>query len=136
MPFPSSRAVPADPMARLTDELSRTLHAFDLDLLPTSIDQVTVVAMSEFGRRIAENASRGLDHGHGGCMLLMGGGIAGGRVLHRWPGLAPPALDRGDLAVTIDYRDVLAEVLARRAGKADLDQVFPGHTPSFSGVTV
>jgi uncharacterized protein (DUF1501 family) len=122
-------------MARLLDELSRALGAFYVDM-GAGIATVTLIVMSEFGRRVSENASGGADHGHGNCMILMGGGIAGGRVLARWPGLALDQLDRGDLAITIDYRDVLAEVLTRRLGNTRPDLVFPGYTPTIHGITV
>lgn len=121
-------------MAQLLDELSRGLLAFYRDML-ASIGSLTVVVMSEFGRRVAENASLGADHGHGGCMLVMGGGIAGGQILTVWPGLAESQLDQGDLQITIDYRDILAEILARRLGNTSLDVVFPGYTPTFRGIT-
>ena len=83
--------------------------------------------MSEFGRRVQENASAGTDHGHGNMMLLMGGGVRGGQVYSQWPTLAPDALSDGDLAITTDYRDVLAELVSQRLGNAKLDEVFPGH---------
>lgn len=122
-------------MAIRLDDLARSLAALHADLL-AEIDGVTVIVMSEFGRRAGENASLGTDHGHGNCMLVLGGGIAGARVIAQWPGLAPASLDAGDLAITIDYRDVLAEVVANRLGNADsLDTVFPGYTPVFRGVT-
>ena len=82
------------------------------------------MTLSEFGRRVTENASGGLDHGHGNLMLLLGGGVVGGRMHGGWPGLAPGALLDGDLPATNDYRAVLAEVLERRCGVAG-GQVFP-----------
>jgi uncharacterized protein (DUF1501 family) len=90
---------------------------------------VTVVTMSEFGRRGTENASLGTDHGHGSVMFLFGGGIRGGKVYtHPWPTLAESKLDRGDLAGTTDYRDVLGEILVKRLLTADPAAVFPDHT--------
>lgn len=87
-----------------------------------------MVVMSEFGRRVGENASLGTDHGRGGVMLVLGGGTPGG--MHcRWPGLEEDRLDGpGDLPVVHDYRDVLAAVLGRN-GPVDLAALFPGHTP-------
>lgn len=110
--------------------LARGLHAFYTDL-HAYMPGITVVTMSEFGRRVAENASAGTDHGHGNFMLLMGGGVQGGRVYANWPTLAPHALNEGDLAITTDYRDVLAEVLTHRLHNPAIDRVFPGltHTP-------
>jgi uncharacterized protein (DUF1501 family) len=123
---------------RLNDllvELCNSLEAFYLDLR-SEMDHVVVVAMSEFGRRVAENASKGTDHGHGNCMIVIGGHIDGGRVVtHKWPGLAPPDLDDGDLAVTIDYRDIFGEILVNRLCEPSLDKVFPNCTPQFRGIT-
>ncbi len=67
-------------------------------------------------------------------MLLLGGGLTGGKVHGRWPGLAPSALDNGDLAGANDYRDVLAEVLNRGFGVGDVKKVFPDHTYKRIGV--
>lgn len=121
-------------MAGMMTNLSQSLHAFWKDM-GLGIRRVVVVAMSEFGRRVAENGNQGLDHGHGGLMLVMGGGILGGRVLTDWPGLSPSQLDNGDLRVTIDYRDVLSEILSRRMGATNLATVFPNYTPVHRGVT-
>jgi uncharacterized protein (DUF1501 family) len=112
----------------LLTTLSNGLAAFYHDLRDYMAG-VTVVTMSEFGRRAHENGSQGTDHGHGNVMFLMGGGVNGGQVHARWPGLAPEALDDGDLAITTDYRDVLAEVVSRRLRNPALDQVFPGYRP-------
>ena len=95
---------------------------------------VTVVTMSEFGRRVGENANAGTDHGHGNFMLLMGGGVQGGRVYTHWPTLAPEALRDGDLAITTDYRDVLAEIVRHRLGNDDLAFVFPRYVPNPLGL--
>ena len=121
-------------MAQKLDVLARGLNAFWRDL-GTTMSRVTLVAISEFGRRVAENGSHGTDHGHGNCMLVLGGHVAGGQVIRQWPGLAPAQLDQGDLAVTIDYRDVLSEILWYRLGCTRLSTVFPGYTPVFRGVT-
>jgi uncharacterized protein (DUF1501 family) len=108
------------------NDLGAALGAFATDL-GQRLDDVTLVTMSEFGRRLSENGNNGTDHGHGGLMLLLGGGLAGGKVHGRWPGLAPSALDNGDLAGANDYRDVLAEVLNRGFGVGDVKKVFPDH---------
>jgi uncharacterized protein (DUF1501 family) len=68
-------------------------------------------------------------------MLLLGGGLAGGTVHGTWPGLAPSALDQGDLAGPNDYRDVLAELLVRRFNVGDVSKVFPDHKYAAIGVT-
>ena len=82
-------------------------------------DRARIVVMTEFGRRAYENVSLGTDHGRGGVMIVMGSGIAGGRVVTDWPGLEEDRLDDGDLRVTIDYREILADVI-------DREDVFPG----------
>jgi uncharacterized protein (DUF1501 family) len=115
-------------LAPLLDELAKTLVAFDTDLGPR-MSGVTVVTMTEFGRRAQENASLGTDHGSGYAMLLMGGGVAGRTVYRNWPGLADAQLFRGDLAITTDFRTVLSELLEKRMGGTDLSVVFPGFTP-------
>ena len=105
--------------------LALGLSAFATDLGP-ALSRTSVVVMSEFGRRVGENASLGTDHGRGGVMLVLGGGTPGG-IHCQWPGLEKDALDGpGDLPVVHDYRDVLATVL-RRHGAAQPDVAFPGH---------
>ncbi|MDT8856801.1 DUF1501 domain-containing protein [Paracoccaceae bacterium Fryx2] len=75
------------------------------DQLGPDWGKTTVLAMTEFGRTVRENGSRGTDHGTGGVMLMAGGAIRGGRVLGRWPGLAEADLyDRRDLMPTSDVR--------------------------------
>lgn len=102
-------------------QLSRALAAFHTDTVRYH-RSLRLVVMSEFGRRLRSNRSQGTDHGHGGAMLVLGGTIAGGRMYGRWPGLASHQLDRGvDLAVTTDYRTVLAELIGPAAARA-----FPG----------
>jgi uncharacterized protein (DUF1501 family) len=122
-------------LASLLRDLAAGLAALYADLLD-HVDRLLVVTLSEFGRRAAENGGQGTDHGHGGAMLLLGGGIVGGRVHTTWPGLAPEQLiGPGDLAATIDYRDILGELVQRRLGNARLAQVFPEYTPTFRGLT-
>lgn len=113
------------------DRLAAALAAFTADLGP-ALERTTVVTMSEFGRRVAQNGNSGTDHGHGGVMLLFGGGLRGGRVHGVWPGLAD--LANGDLAGANDYRDVLAELLQARLGIGDVSGVFPDHRPDPLGV--
>lgn len=114
-------------MARLLDELAQGLAAFYEDL-QDKIGEVTVVVMSEFGRRLQENGGLGTDHGHGNMMMVMGGGIQGGRVYADWPGLQPEQLvGPGDLAITTDYRDVLGEIIGKRLNNPRAAEVFPGY---------
>jgi uncharacterized protein (DUF1501 family) len=114
-------------------DLAGTLAAFCTDVGP-ALDDVTLVVMTEFGRRVAENANGGADHGHGGALFVLGGGLAGGRVHGDWPGLAPANLDHGDVAGVNDYRDVMAELVRARLGVGDTSSIFPGYTPRVLGV--
>ena len=123
-------------LAQVMGDLAATLAAFHADIFSGTVTNVTVVAVSEFGRNARENASKGTDHGHGNAMFVMGGHIAGGRVLSKWPGLSKEKLYQGqDLQVTTDHRDILAEVVAKRLGSSNLPFVFPEYTPTFRGVT-
>ncbi len=114
------------------DELSNALAAFFTDL-GGSASQVTVVSITEFGRRVTENGHFGLDHGWGSAVLLLGAGVRGGQVHGNWPGLAESALVDGDLAVTRDYRSVLTEVVRSRFPELNSSQVFPGFVPETIG---
>ena len=98
---------------------------------------MTVVVISEFGRNVRQNGSLGTDHGRGNCMFAMGRNIAGGRVLvNTWPGLARENLENGqDLRVTLDHRDILAEIVKNRLGNPNTSVVFPDFTPTMRGVT-
>lgn len=118
-------------MAQVMRTLSEGLAAFHKDLFSDDFDNVIVTAMSEFGRNAFENGSLGTDHGHGGAMLILGGQVDGGRVISQWPGLAREQLYEGqDLAATIDYRDVLSEIVTRRLGNPDIRNVFPDESYS------
>ena len=109
----------------LAGKLGAALHAFREDLGDV-MEHVLVVCMTEFGRRAYENASLGTDHGRGGVMFLLGGGVRGGRVLTEWPGLSEEKLEPpGDLAVTIDYREILSEIVRSRLANPNDAQVFP-----------
>jgi uncharacterized protein (DUF1501 family) len=130
-------------MTTLSMDFANSLAAFYGDIVATNA-RVTVVVISEFGRNARENGSQGTDHGRASTMFVMGQGIRGGRVLSYgtnnqagWPGLAIENLEsRQDLRVTLDYRDVLAEIVQRRLGNTRVAQVFPGWTANFRGVTV
>lgn len=126
-------------MSVLMNNLSSNLAAFHTDM-QTQMNGLTVLVMSEFGRRADENVSKGTDHGHGNFMLAMGGNIAGGQVIANWTDgelLHPDLLYQGDsLDVTIDYRDIVSEVLQNRLDNPDLAAVFANYTPTFQGITV
>jgi uncharacterized protein (DUF1501 family) len=113
---------------RLAGTLAQGLNAFYNDL-PDFQSKLTVVVMSEFGRRLGVNLSNGTDHGHGNMMLVLGGQVNGGKIYGAWPGLEDANLDqREDLAVTTDYRTVLSEIVVRQLGNTKLGAVFPGIT--------
>jgi uncharacterized protein (DUF1501 family) len=119
-------------------ELAGALGAFWTDVIASGFSQdVTVVVVSEFGRNVKENGGRGTDHGRGTAMFAMGRGINGGRVVtFNWKSLDVSNLaDRQDLQVSIDYRDVLAEIVQNRLGNNNLSTVFPGYVPTFRGIT-
>jgi uncharacterized protein (DUF1501 family) len=109
-------------MASMLEGFATALSAFLQDL-GTVADRVTVVTISEFGRRVEENGAGGLDHGWGNMMLLAGAGVKGGQYYGSWPGL--DHLTDGDLSVTTDYRNVLGEIVETRLG-ASVGAVFPG----------
>jgi uncharacterized protein (DUF1501 family) len=113
-------------LANRLKELGEGLAAFYQDL-GDRIDDVLLFTMSEFGRTARENGNNGTDHGHANVMFAMGGGVRGGKVYGRWPGLAPEVLYEGrDLDLTTDYRSVCGEALARHLGQKDVSRVFPG----------
>jgi uncharacterized protein (DUF1501 family) len=132
----SSQDPLAGSMFRTMQDFSNSLAAFYADVIATGYS-VTVVSVSEFGRNVRENGSQGTDHGRGTVMFAMGKGIVGGRVLAKnWPGLAREVLADGqDLQVTVDYKDILAEIVQRRLGNPNLNVVFPTWTPTMLGVT-
>ena len=104
-------------------ELGLSLAAFTRDL-GERMRSVVVLTMSEFGRTTGENGMGGTDHGHATAMLALGGPVNGGRVLGNWPGL-----DRANLAVTTDLRDLFDEIFVRHLGAGDLaanPKRFPG----------
>ncbi len=116
-------------IANRLDDFSRGIAALAQDLGERMADTV-ILTMSEFGRAVAENGSRGTDHGHGNAMFLIGGAVKGREVYGTWPGLSTDQRFEGrDLAVTTDFRDVFSEVVVDHLG-ADLTtaaRVFPGY---------
>jgi uncharacterized protein (DUF1501 family) len=117
------------PMPNLMRALAEALAAFAADLGP-HLDRTLVLTMTEFGRTCRENGNYGTDHGHGGALLLLGGGVAGGRIHGKWTGLSERNLYEGrDLKVTTDFRDVFAEVLLRHFRFKAPPGFFPDHRP-------
>ncbi len=88
---------------------------------------VTILTMSEFGRMARQNGNGGTDHGHAGAMFVIGGGVRGGRVHGRWPGLEAEQLHEGrDLALTTDFRSVFSELVRGHLGASSTGSLFPG----------
>jgi uncharacterized protein (DUF1501 family) len=117
-------------LAGRLDDLGNSIAALVTDLGDRMADTV-VLTMSEFGRAVNENGNRGTDHGHGNAMMVVGGGVRGGRVFGKWPGLSVDRrYDGRDLAVTTDFRDVFGEIVVRHLGVADARPIFPGYNVS------
>jgi uncharacterized protein (DUF1501 family) len=120
--------------------LSASLMALREALGP-AWQETIVVAATEFGRTAHVNGTGGTDHGTGAAALLAGGGVAGGKVLGTWPGLAEGRLYQGrDLMPTTDLRSVLKAVLREHLGlpRDRLDSVvFPNSADArpLAGVT-
>jgi len=119
--------------AKQVEQLSSALHALYSDLndsTPNAISKkVTIVVMTEFGRRLRENANRGTDHGHGGMMMILGDHVRGGKVYGKWPGLHTDQLyERADLAVSTDFRQVLTEVIIKRLKNNRIATIFPSYS--------
>jgi uncharacterized protein (DUF1501 family) len=110
------------------DELAKSLKAFTDDIGTTNLSSTTIVTMSEFGRRVEQNSSGGTDHGHGGAVLVIGGGVSGG-VKGHWEGLSEETLasEWGDIPGWNDYRTILSEVVTKRLNISDgaMSTVFP-----------
>ncbi|PZS34743.1 MAG: hypothetical protein DLM58_05180 [Pseudonocardiales bacterium] len=117
----------------LLTSAANSLAAFMTDLGPARRARVTVVVMTEFGRRVPMNDSGGADHGHGGLVWLLGGGIVGG-VHGTWLPLTAATLDDGDVPGVNNMFDVLGEVVQKRLGVGTLSTVFPNHAVSPLGV--
>ncbi len=107
-------------------ELSTGLAAFAADLGP-KLATTNIVTTSEFGRRPEQNDGAGTDHGYGNMMLVLGGGVNGGRVYGTWPTLEESALRDGNLASTTNYQDVLGELLRKRSGVGNVAAVLPDY---------
>ena len=110
--------------AQRTTEFSQAISAFWADMADYH-GKITLVTMTEFGRRLQENANQGTDHGSASAMMVLSGNVKGGKIYGTWPGLASNQLSNGDLAVTTDYRQVLSEIMIARHGEKNLENVFP-----------
>jgi uncharacterized protein (DUF1501 family) len=116
------------------EALSHALATFQKDIEALGMgNRVVTVVMTEFGRTFHQNGSMGLDHGRGSAMLVMGKNVRGGVYARDW-NLA--LLNEGrDLRVTIDYRDVLGQIVQRHLG-ANLASAFPGYALNTSGLVL
>lgn len=115
-------------LANLLRDFAGAIAAFGTDL-GKRMDDVVVITMSEFGRTVRENGSRGTDHGHANSMFILGNAVKGGKVYGDWKGLKTENLHDGrDLAVTTDFRDVFAETAHKHIGTKDLAKIFPNYS--------
>ncbi len=106
--------------------LADALAAFEKDM-GSEMKRITIIVQTEFGRRVHENTGLGTDHGRASAMFLIGGSVNGGKVYGDWPGMEKAKLDEvGDLKVTTDYRDILADAIASRVVGSKPNEVFPG----------
>jgi uncharacterized protein (DUF1501 family) len=106
---------------RLFTELNDALAAFSADLKTQGRwNDVLVATFSEFGRRVAQNASGGTDHGTANQMFFLGGSLKEKGLLNPLPNLTD--LDQGDLKFTVDFRQVYATLLERWLG-TDSEQI-------------
>lgn len=114
-------------LARALGELDSGIAALRAALGPAWAD-TAVLTVTEFGRTARVNGTNGTDHGTGTAAFVMGGGVAGGRVLADWPGLGQGRLyENRDLAPTRDLRGLAKALLQRQLGlgRAELENVFP-----------
>src|SRR5207244_5974314 len=94
---------------RLMAVVNQAIAAFVADLKQQgNFERVLLMTFSEFGRRVAENANNGTDHGTAAPMFLLGGRVKPG-LFGKQPSLTD--LDNGDLKFNIDFRSVYASVL-------------------------
>lgn len=109
-------------------DVAQSVAAFWRELGPRR-KNVTMVLQTEFGRRVEENQGLGTDHGRASVMMVLDAKANGREVRGQWPGLKDEDLDEvGDLKVGTDYRQILAEILAKRFDPTALSKVFPGET--------
>lgn len=110
--------------------LQRTILRLHGGLGPEIWGKTVLLAMTEFGRTVAENGTKGTDHGTGGLLVMAGGALKGGRLYGRYPGLAEADLyDRRDLMPTSDVRAWAAWAMSGLYGfdRGTLEKaVFPG----------
>jgi uncharacterized protein (DUF1501 family) len=114
----------ANQQKRLFDELNGALSAFTADLKSNNrFEDVMIFTFSEFGRRVAQNASGGTDHGTANNMFLISGGLQQTGILNALPNLAD--LQDGDLKYQVDFKQVYATILNKWLG-ADAEAILGG----------
>jgi uncharacterized protein (DUF1501 family) len=114
-------------LANRLGDFARSIAALTIDL-DDRMGDVVILTMSEFGRMVRQNGNGGTDHGHAGAMFVIGGGVRGGQVHGKWPGLERERLFEGrDLALTTDFRAIFSEILGKHMGAAQLSSIFPGY---------
>ncbi|MGB0525103.1 MAG: DUF1501 domain-containing protein, partial [Flammeovirgaceae bacterium] len=107
--------------SRLLQNYSEAVTAFVNDLKKNNaLDHTLVMTFSEFGRRVAQNASNGTDHGTANNLFLMGGNLKKAGVYNAAPNLTD--LDKGDLKYQVDFREIYATILQKWM-QADVNQV-------------
>jgi uncharacterized protein (DUF1501 family) len=103
---------------RLFTELNDAVGAFVADLKANHrFEDSLLVTFSEFGRRVAQNASGGTDHGTANTMFLIGGGLQRKGLINSLPDL--DNLAEGDLKYQVDFKDVYATLLHKWLGADD-----------------
>lgn len=119
-------------LPNLLRQFGDAILAFALDM-GDRMEDIVIVTMSEFGRTARENGNRSTDHGHANVMFVLGGSVQGGKIYGKWPGLEQEQLNEGrDLALSTDFRSVLAELVRKHMGNTDIGTVFPGFKGPFS----
>lgn len=117
-------------LATRLKEFSDAITLF-VDELGDKIGDVTIITVTEFGRTVKENGSRGTDHGHGSCHFVINGQLKPKNIIADWKDLKSANLYEGrDLPVTTDYRDIFAAVFRSQFGLNNLSNVFPGFKPN------
>lgn len=118
------------------EDLANGLSALYKDI-HRHLNRVTIIVMTEFGRRIYENSSMGTDHGRAFALFALGGRVRGGQVIGELPGLKEEPvgfLGPSGLTVQFDYRSVLSEVVRDVLGNNDVAAVFPSFRPQKVGL--
>lgn len=111
--------------AKKLADFSNSIGAFYKDM-GDNMSDVMILTMSEFGRSLNVSASNGTDHGHAAAWFVIGQAVNGG-IYGDWPGLSVDQLNHGRyLSETIDFRDIMGEVLINHLSNANIDQVLPG----------